>query len=352
MTTQTLITAQRRALPAEIADSVRAYVDESKADNTKDAYSKAWASFVEFCELHSYDTREAGAVVHYLTAFADGKLTRIDPATGETIGRPRAKLATLELHKSAISFMHGGRSGAANPALSPEVRTLMQGIKRTRAKAGETKDKARPILLNELRAMVKAAPPTLAGLRDRAILLVGWFAALRRSEIAALDVRSLIFRPDALIVTLGQTKTDQAGEGYAIPLPVLKDKSIDPTHALRAWLAAAGIGSGRVSETPLFVRVDRWGHAGRARINEKHIDTVVKRVARLAGMTDTPSDYRRISGHSLRAGFTTQAGIKGWPNFRIKRITRHKSDAVLEGYIREGGGEVMQMIRAMVGEGE
>jgi integrase len=316
-------------MPQAIAESVRDYVDHSKADNTKATYRKAWAAYQDFCTQHRYEPSDTGAAVHYLTQLADGGY----------------KVATIELHKSAISFMHGGRTGAPNPALSPEVRTLMQGIGRKRAKTGETAEQARPILLSELRQMVNASPVTLGGLRDRAIVLIGWFAALRRSEIAALNVQSLALRDDALVVALGATKTDQAGEGYKLTLPVLKDKTIDPSQAVRDWLKAAGLETG-----PLFVRVDKWGHAGRTRINDRHIDTTVKRLADLAKLSAQPSDYRRISGHSLRAGFATEAARRGMAAYRIKQITRHKSDAVLNRYIREGGGAMIETIREMVGE--
>jgi integrase len=316
-------------MPQAIAESVRDYVDHSKADNTKATYRKAWAAYQDFCTQHGYEASDTGAAVHYLTQLADGGY----------------KVATIGLHKSAISFMHGGRTGAPNPALSPEVRTLMQGIGRKRAKTGETAEQARPILLSELRQMVNASPATLGGLRDRAIVLIGWFAALRRSEIASLNVQSLALRDDALVVTLGATKTDQAGEGYKLTLPVLKDKTIDPSQAVRDWLKASGLETG-----PLFVRVDKWGHAGRARINDRHIDTTVKRLADLSKLSATKSDYRRISGHSLRAGFATEAARRGMAAYRIKQITRHKSDAVLNRYIREGGGAMIETIREMVGE--
>jgi integrase len=219
----------------------------------------------------------------------------------------------------------------------------MQGVSKKRAKLGDTKEQARPILLAELRQLVATCDTSLGGTRDRAIVLIGWFAALRRSEVAALNVRDLAFRDDALILTVQTSKTDQTGRGYKIAIPMLADKTIDPTAAVTAWLEHAGIGSG-----PLFVRVDRWGHAGRNRINDRHIDSAVKRLAKAAHLAD--SDYRRISGHSLRAGFATEAARRGMPAHRIKQITRHKSTAILEGYIREGGSETMSTIKTIVGE--
>jgi integrase len=323
-----LTTQPGAIVPAAVLDSAREYVEASKSDNTRKTYASAYAGYAAFCAKSGHSPASVAACVHYLTTMADAG----------------SKVSTIELHKSAISFMHGGRTGAHNPALSPEVRALMQGIGKKRAKRGDTKEQARPILLAELRQIVAACNiDTLACLRDRAIVLIGWFAALRRSEVAALNVRDLAFRDDALIVTLQTSKTDQSGKGYKIALPVLADKGIDPATAVRAWLDMAGIGSG-----PLFVRVDKWGHAGRNRINDKHIDSVIKRLAAAGNLGE--SDYRRISGHSLRAGFATEAARRGMPMHSIKQITRHKSDAILSGYIREGGAETMTTIRAIVGE--
>lgn len=321
------VVTDKNNLPDHIRASVKGYLEDSKADNTKATYRKAWAAYQAFCVEHGHPSGAGDAVVHYLTHLADAG----------------SKTSTINLHKSAISFMFGGRTGASNPALSPEVRTLMQGITRRKAKKGETAEQARPILLSELRQLVAACGDDIGGMRDRAIVIIGWFAALRRSEVAQLNVSSLAFRDDALVITLGQTKTDQVGQGYKIVLPVLTDKAIDPFNAVRAWLDMAGIGSG-----PLFVRVDRWGHAGQARINDKHIDSVVKKLAERASLGE--SDYRRISGHSLRAGFATEAARRGLATHQIKQITRHKSDAVLGRYIREGGAAMAETIKTIVGE--
>lgn len=327
MNTQITIPTFSGALPDHIRESARAYVDASKSDNTKLAYSKAWAAYQAFCVKHGHQLGDKGAVLHYLTALADAGI----------------KTSTIKLHKSAISFMFGGSTGADNPTLTAEIRTLVQGITRTKAKAGEVAEQARPILLSELRQMVAACGETIGGRRDRAILLIGWFAALRRSEIASLNVSSLAFRDDALVVTLGQTKTDQAGQGYKIVLPVLKDQTIDPSSAVRAWLSASGI-----SEGPLFVRVDRWGHAGCARIDDEHVDNLVKRLAKAAQLAE--SDYRRISAHGLRAGFATEAARRGLATSQIRQITRHKSDAMLGRYVREGASEITKSIRLVAGE--
>jgi integrase len=332
--TQLIPASNSAALPAQVAQSARDYVNASKRDNTRITYRKAWAAFETFCAAHGYQAQPASvpAVVHYLTSLADSGY----------------KVSTIELHKSAISFAHGGKGSAINPALAPEVRILMQGIHNKLAQDKPEQaapEQARPIMLADLRRMIAATGDTIGGKRDRAILLVGWFGAMRRSEIAGLDVRDLIFRDDAVILTLRNTKTDKGSKGQTLTLPRLNDTAICPVTALREWLKASGIGSG-----PVFVRVDKWGHAGRARINDKHVDSVVKRLAERAGLSDTPSDYRRISGHSLRAGFATQAARDGIPDHAIMQVTRHASRVMLDRYIREGGSAMLDTLRQVAGE--
>jgi integrase len=334
MTTTDLQTTEPGALPAAIVQSARDYVNASKRDNTRTTYAKILRAFEAFCAQHGYASQPATvpAVVHYLTGLADA-------------GR---KVSTIELHRSAISFAHGGKSNPANPALSAEVRTLTQGIQRKLSQDKPEQaapEQARPIMLDELRRMAAAAGDGIGGKRDKALLLVGWFGAMRRSEIAGLDVRDLLFRNDAVVVTLRNSKTDKRGHGQVLTLPRLSDEELDPVRALRTWLEASGRGSG-----PVFVRVDRWGHAGSARINDKHVDSVVKRVAARAGLADAPSDYRRISGHSLRAGFATQAARDGIPDHAIMQVTRHNSRVMLDRYVREGGAAMLDTIRRVAGE--
>src|ERR1051325_1036158 len=111
---QALVKQEPRALPDDVMQSARDYVNASKKDNTRTTYRKVWASFERFCVEHGYQARPAAvqAIVHYLTCMADDGY----------------KVSTIELHKSAISFAHGGKGAEHNPALAPEVRVLMQGI--------------------------------------------------------------------------------------------------------------------------------------------------------------------------------------------------------------------------------
>jgi len=324
-----LTTTATTALSAHELDDLRDTLNESIRRNTRRAYGDGWTAFTTFCASIGADAENADSmvVVRFL----------------QHLKAQGLKLATIQARRAAVSARFGGRQNKDNPALSPEVAKLMRGIGNQLAKRGKAKpEQARAITLDELRAMCAALPDTLAGKRDRAMLTVGFFAAMRRSEVAGLDVRDVQLRPDAVQVTITASKTTTVTESDIVTIPMLdSDADICPGRAIRAWLDAAGIGSGA-----MFVRVDKWGHAGKARLNDKHVDTAIKRAAEAAQLAD--SDYGRISGHSLRAGLATTLAKAGAASWAIRQITRHKSDVMLNRYIRAGGAATVDTLRRIV----
>jgi integrase len=212
----------------------------------------------------------------------------------------------------------------------------MAGIRRT---LGARSAKKAPILLAELRAMVAACDTGgLQGKRDRALLLVGWAGAFRRSELVALDVGDLSFS-GGVKLTLRRSKTDQEGAGMVKVIPSIEELELDPVRALRAWIEAAGIRSG-----PVFRRVDRWGRVASGRLTGRAVAIVVKRLAQQAGL-----DPRGFSGHSLRSGFTTAAASAGVESRDIMAQTGHRSEAVMRGYIQDAGLGASVAVRAAFG---
>ena len=193
----------------------------------------------------------------------------------------------------------------------------MQGVRRTLGVAPKKKD---ALVRDQLLEVVAAIPNDLRGLRDRAMLLIGWAGALRRSEIGALDVNDVTFAPESSIVNLRRSKTDQIGSGARIPIPRASTPEVCPVRALTAWLAAAQFADG-----PLFRAIDRHGHVG-GRLSGRAIASIVQ--ARAPGTN--------VSGHSLRSGFATSAARGGHTEAAIMRHGRWKSVVVARGYIREG----------------
>jgi integrase len=150
----------------------------------------------------------------------------------------------------------------------------------------------------ELRRVLAALPATLHGARDRALLLVGWAGAFRRSALVSLDVADLLFTPaEGVAVTLRRDKTDQERRGRVLAIPFGSSAEVCPVRSVRAWLDVAG-----VSEGPIFRAVDRHGRVGAARLSDRAVALVVQNVAAAIDL-----DAATFAGHSLRAGFATSA---------------------------------------------
>jgi len=164
----------------------------------------------------------------------------------------------------------------------------------------------------------------LRGLRDRALLLVGFAGAFRRSELVAINCKNLEWAHGGLIVTLQRSKTDQEGRGRCVPIP-RGSSDLGPVKALDAWMRSAGIEEGRV-----FRAIDCHGNINGDGLSPESVARIIKKRAAAVGL-----DPARFSGHSLRAGFVTNAVAAGAPEWAIRRVTGHKSDAVLHCYMRQ-----------------
>jgi integrase len=305
--------------------SARKYINASRADNTKLAYEKAWRDFATFCSGRHLTALPAspGTVAEYLTWLADN-------------GR---RPSTIQVKLSAISFIHA-KGGMPNPAHDEMVKSLISGIRRSIGTAPQQKA---AILLDELEHMVGELPRDLRGIRDKAILLLGYAGAFRRSEIVALDVENIRFTSREMIVTLPHSKTDQESQGAKKRIPMLQEHPADcPVRAVRAWMRAAHISSG-----PVFRAVDQWDHVRNRRMSDRSIAIIVKHAAEMAGM-----EPRQFAGHSLRAGFVTQAAKEETPEWQIQEVTGHKSAAMMRKYIRDAGTGQIKAIKRVFGEAD
>ncbi len=298
------------AMPTPIG-ALRAEVDRfvnlARADNTKAAYRNDWTHFSAWCDSHGASSL---------------------PASPETVAAYIADLATthkpstLERRLSSISVAHAA-AGLPSPTKHLLPRAVLSGIRRSKHARPEQK---RPLLLDDLREIVQALPLTAAGLRDKAIILVGFHLAGRRSEVAGLDVEDLREVPEGRVVLLRASKTDQEGVGVELPLPRLHEPDLCPVRSVEAWLAESGITTG-----PIFRMVDRNGRVRTNRLTGRAVAEVVKRRAAAVGL-----DPAGIGGHSLRSGYCTAATVAGASEHRIAQQSRHKSLKVLRQYIRRG----------------
>lgn len=233
----------------------------------------------------------------------------------------RLSVATLVRRLASISKAHQAR-GLANPVQSPLVRATLRGIKRT---YGCAQRQAKPLLRDELIQVMDATGEKAKDLRDRALLLLGFAGALRRSELVNLNVGDVEHVRQGVVLHLLRSKSDQEARGQKIGIPFARGRWC-PVNTLDAWLALSG-----VSEGPIFRPVDRHGRGHNCRLSGEAVGEIVRQRVSAAGFD--PSGY---SGHSLRAGLATSASQAGVPTFKIRAQTRHRSDNMLAHYVRDG----------------
>jgi site-specific recombinase XerD len=285
------------------------FIHASKAANTLRGYRSDWNDFTGWC------------AAHYLTAL---------PAEPMTVALYLADLAssgvsaaTIQRRVSSISQAHQAAGHRPSPTSDFLVRQVMRGIRRTLGTA--PRNQKTPIAAGDLRRLVATCPAeTMAGRRDRALLLVGDLGAFRRSELVGLDADDVIETDRGLRILLRQSKTDPEGEGLEKGIPRKADSEVCPVRALRAWRDAAGIQKG-----PLWRAVNRHDQVLPGRLSDRGVALVVKRACLRAGL-----DPDRYAGHSLRSGFATSAAEGGAPERTIMRQGGWTSEAMVRRYIR------------------
>lgn len=282
-----------------------AYIQQSRAESTLRGYRSDMADFKAFCREHGLCSMPATAetVCYYLSAAADSGL----------------KSGSVSRRVSAIAAAHTS-AGYDSPTVKAAVKLCLAGIRRA---LGVRQVGKSPTMTGDIAAMLSHAPGGLLGVRDRAMLLVGFAGAFRRSELVALEVEDLTFTEDGVKILIRKSKTDQEGAGQVVA--IARGVSMCPVEALKAWLTAAGITAG-----PIFRSVNRHGHLQDGAVTDQVVALVVKRYAAAAGL-----DARKYAGHSLRAGLVTQAAVNGVSELSIMRTTRHKSSAMVQRYIRD-----------------
>ena len=212
-------------------------------------------------------------------------------------------------------------AGLAGPARAEGLGEVWDGIKRTLTVAQDAKA---PILSADLRSMVATLGDGLLGLRDRAVLTIGFAGAFRRSELVDVDVDDMREVRDGLEIVVRRSKTDQEGAGLLKAIPYGSRPETCPVRAYRDWIAAAGVSSG-----PVFRGVSRHEHVSPTRLTSQVVALVVKRAALAAGL-----DPGLYAGHSLRAGLVTQAKLAGKSDDAIMDQTGHTSTTMLRRYRR------------------
>ncbi|MBX9579627.1 MAG: site-specific integrase [Gemmataceae bacterium] len=291
----------------EVGARASDYILRAKAANTVRGYRADWADFAGWCEAYRRPALPAAPdTLAYYLADRSREL----------------KVSTLQRRLAAVAEAHRA-AGHEPPTKAAAVRLVWAGIRREK---GVAQSHVKPALTRHVRAMIDHLPDTLLGARDRALLLLGFAGAMRRSELVGLDVADTAPADEGLVVVVRKSKTDQFGAGRKVGIPFGEHPETCPVRAVRRWLDLSG-----VDEGPLFRSVNKHGQVSEHRLSDRAVAEVVKRSLVRAGRT-----ARRYAGHSLRAGLITQAAMAGVPERAIQDQSGHRSLAVLRRYVRDG----------------
>lgn len=296
------------ALPAHVAgsgtldrlvDTARDYARAAASENTLKAYAKDWAHFARWCRMKGAEPLPPSPemIGLYLADLAAG--------SGPS---PALAVSTIDRRLSGLAWNYAQR-GFTLDRKNRHIATVLAGIKRKQARPPVQKA---AILAEDILAMVATLPFDLRGLRDRAILLIGYAGGLRRSEIVSLDAGK-DDTPDSggwvEILEKGALLTLNAKTGWReVEIGRGSKEQSCPVHALEQWLHFARIDFG-----PVFVGTSRDGNkALEKRLNDKHVARLIKRTVLDAGIRSELPEKERLalfSGHSLRAGLASSAEV-------------------------------------------
>lgn len=213
----------------KLSSKARQSLYTARAANTVDAYRSDWNDFCDWCSYHQLSSfpAEPETIVNYINDLADN-----------------AKANTIARRISALTENFDAAGLKENPCRYPIVKNALRGIKRMK---GTIQHGKAPILFDDIKEMMTYLEgDEIQQVRDKAILLVGFYGALRRSELAGIDVEDLKFTRLGLLITLRKSKTDQFDQGQMIAIPMVKDKDLCAVTALQKWLDVSGITTGPV----------------------------------------------------------------------------------------------------------
>lgn len=286
----------------------QAYQDAADAPATLRAYASDLKNYEAWCARNGLMALPASPEVvgAYLAAAGEGYA-----------------MQTLRRRVAAISRA-SGVVGHPLDTKHPAIRETLRGIARTHGSRGR---RSAALTTNELRKLSRACESGVAGDRDRALLLICFAGALRRSELVALDVDHLTWSADGLKLLLEKSKTDKGGEGAEVMIVAGRRAETCPVAALRRWLEVAAISSG-----PVFRKVNKAGRVEARRLSEDAVRQVLLRRAAQAGVRGSLAEP--VSPHGLRAGFVTTAYRNGVPDEEIMGHTRHRSLTTMRSYVR------------------
>lgn len=290
----------------DLSDEAKRFIEQSIPENTKRAIENDWKSFHTFCKEHRYETLPTSpeAIIEYITQMSS-----------------TSKSSTIERRLATIGRVHR-LMGHTSPCQHPAVKAVWKGIRQTN---GVKKEGKAPLLLEHVKLILQGMPKQqICDIRNRALLLIGFSAGLRRSELCSMTREQVKITEDGLVVELGRTKTDQEGKGRAIAIPKNNNPSYCAVDAFKSFLVSRGDAPG-----PLWLRSYKNRHFQGEPITEFWLSKLVKAWVGKIGL-----DADQYSGHSLRVGLVTSLAMAGVDLFEIQRFVGHGKVETTLRYVR------------------
>jgi len=278
-----------------LEDALRARIEATWAPNTRRTYGSTLRIYERFCTENGLTPGEPLSVIAFC----------------EHLASQGRKYATIEHHVAALRTRYG--------IADDRLRLYLRGLRRTLGSAQSQKAPLTPTQLGLIKW-----DSGRKGLRDKALILVGFFGALRRSELVGLNVEDIEFVPEGAILTIRKSKTDQEGRGREVAIGYAKRPELCPVRALKEYLAVRRQKGGEA----LFTRMRHYTLT-KDRLTAQSVALIIKDYADRIGL-----DPRQFSGLSLRAGFVTTAALLGATEDEIALQTGHKSPTAVWRYIR------------------
>ncbi len=304
---------------SDLSEVALDYAKLARSANTQKAYQSDWKDFQFWCDTHQLSPLPAdpNTIALYLSDRATNKWTNHN-------GKPYSPLKASTLQRR-LTTIYQAHIISRHPLETrhPIITETWRGILNT---IGAMQKQVKPITIDVLRLMLDSINgDSPIYVRDRAILLLGFSGAFRRSELVNLNISHLSCVREGYIVKLAKSKTDQTSLGREVGIPYGSNPMTCPVRAIQDWVLIANI-----QEGPLFRGVDRHGNIGSTPLSSRAISLIIKRNNHIKHQND---DY---SGHSLRAGFATSAAKAGISEYLIMRQTGHKKSDTIKKYIRLG----------------
>jgi len=301
---------------AELIVKAQNLAAASRAESTRRAMESSWNDVESWTQQHNLPSLINAPSPEAIALYLTDKASSLSPQT-----------LTKKLSCVTQALRAAGYQGPS-PASTrhPLVGAVLRGIRRTKGVTPGPNRKD-PLLTEQIRLLVGTCGDTLQGIRDRAIILVGFAAGgVRRAQLSSADAAQFEFCEAGLIYHQGRSKNDQEGIGRKVGIPWGADpETTCPVRALQRWLQASCVTAG-----PIFRAINQRGRIADGALHPDSVNQIVKRHARLAGL-----DAESVGAHSLRSGFCTQASRNGASDHAIMRQSGHKCQKSLAQYVRE-----------------